>query len=76
MKKWIVHGSKRKPWHVVMYPGYMKICTTFNGVDAHLIAAAPDLLRACYEALNNLPEQGKSAQLIQMAIDKAEGKYK
>lgn len=40
--------------------------------DARLIAAAPELLNACYLALEELPE-GYIAQTIRTAIDKAEG---
>lgn len=48
-----------------------------NEENARLIAAAPDLLKACKEALDCLrrPQRGISVTRVtlQMAIDKAEG---
>jgi hypothetical protein len=41
--------------------------------NARLIAAAPDLLEACKEALDLLGRDGYSVQQLLMAIAKAEG---
>lgn len=41
--------------------------------NARLIAAAPELLVACEDALNNLPVDGECAALIRAAVAKATG---
>jgi hypothetical protein len=42
--------------------------------DAHLIAAAPDLLLACKLALSSCDPHAATTRLIEAAIAKAEGK--
>ncbi len=55
------------------------ICGLFSWgeecADADLIAAAPDLLAACKEALTRVPEESKViGPMLRAAIDKAEGR--
>lgn len=48
--------------------------TPQNYVDAHLIAAAPELLEALYTALPHIKDGSKQSLIIRAAIAKAEGK--
>ena len=41
--------------------------------NARLIAAAPELLAACEDALNNLPADGECAAFIRAALAKVNG---
>ena len=48
--------------------------SSMTAADAHLIAAAPDLLAACKEALHLLEPETDAKPMIEAAIAKAEGK--
>ena len=62
--------------HCVMY-GDDSIADTLTEADAHLIAAAPDLLKACKAACQDLEFRGDNLTClykdIRAAIAKAEG---
>lgn len=58
--------------HVCPIP-HMRSTQGTKEANAHLIAAAPDLLAACDEALNHIEEGTTSYHYISAAIAKARG---
>lgn len=79
---WSVKRNQSHPWIVeceTNVPGHKgTVATVGYRLNAHLIAAAPELLEACKEALRivNEKQYSGSVDLFKAVISKAEGGLK